>query len=193
MNLQAIKRNCLARGEATLLNIIGGGQWISDGVAAWPVYHGLRLDEDGLRALFNLSSKQLENMYIGTSTYAEPRFRRSIVDGEENTKVAAEVRLYGEIMLALPSSRGTLYIPLEAVRHIKEDYRGYAVRWEYGRPLVAVYSGLMVEAIVTPLDNTDAEKIRGMANALLTPYRWGGDEEEAAEAEKRDEERVMEG
>ena len=183
MNLNAIKRNCVARGVATLYDAIGGGQWISDGVAAWPV-ECLRLDVDGLEAIFNLTAKQLADTYICERVTSDLRFRRAPMEDEETSREIGAVMLRGELVLALTSSRGMLYIPFNEVRHVKEDYRYYGIRWAYGRPLVAVYRGMMIEALVLPMGNEDADAIRHKAEGMVHSFHWPDDVEDVAGAEQ---------
>lgn len=181
MNIQAIKRNCVARGTARVIETVYGDQWISDGNNAWPV-QGLWLTAEGLEALFNLNRKQTAEMGFYEGTITDERFTRDNMPLEEHTKEAAVVMLCGELVVALPSHEGMLFIPHEPIRHIKTDYRGYAIRWKDGRPLVAVYQGMFCEALVCPVDNGDAEAIRRMAEDMLHVFHWR--EHKADEAEE---------
>lgn len=172
MNIAAIKRNCKARETARIYNIVHGGQWISNGQSAFLV-EGLTIpDADALAALFDLGLKQIETWYMGESAGLDPRFRREPVPGEEQVKVAGAQVWGDEVYLAMPTSRGLLWVPFEPVRHIKEDARGYAVRWsESGRPLVAVYNGLLCQVLILPLKEPSA--LQRHARAMAAPlYKW---------------------
>ena len=188
MNINAIKRNCAKRETAVIYNAIGHrGQWISDGRNAFRV-DGLKLDEDGLAALFDLSDKKRRAWNMGERIATDPRFGAVPVEGEEDTDAVGAQVYCDEVFLALPSRRGLLYIPFEPVRHIKEDKRRYAVRWENDRPLVAVYGDLTCSVLVLPVADEDALTLQRLAGKMAgDPYLWKyrgmGDEAEAATAE----------
>lgn len=174
MNITAIKRNCKARETARIYNIVHGGQWISNGKSAFLV-EGLTIpDADALAALFDLSLKQRETWYMSESAGSDPRFRREPVQGEEQVKVVGAQVWGDEVYLAMPSSRGMLWVPFEPVRHIKEDARGYAVRWsESWRPLVAVYNGLLCQVLILPLNDEEQLALQRNARAMAAPlYQW---------------------
>lgn len=185
MNLNAIKRNCKARRTARVFNATHGGQWISDGQSAFLV-DGLRVDEEAVAALFNLTQKQRTNMYMGESTTSDPRFTFTPLEGEEHTDEAgAMVWDDNEVYVAIPSSRGTLWIPHAAIRHIKPESRRYAVRWRRDRPLVAVYGDLFCQVLIMPLSNVFTEPMRKRAGMMSAPtYQWPDLDREAAEAEE---------
>lgn len=188
MNINVIKRNCAARKTAVIYNAVGyRGQWISDGRNAFRV-DGLKLDEDALAALFDLSNKQRQAWNLGERIVHDPRFSAVPVEGEEETDAVGAQVYCDDVFLALPSRRGMLYIPFEPVRHIKEDKRLYAVRWAYDRPLVAVYGGHTCSVLVLPVADEDALTLQRLAGKMAgDPYRWEyrgmGDEADAAEAE----------
>ena len=173
MNITAIKRNCKARETARIYNIVHGGQWISNGQSAFLV-EGLTIpDTDALAALFDLSAKQRETWYMVECARVEQRFRREPVPGEEPVKVAGAQVWGDEVYLAMPTSRGLLWVPFEPVRHIKEDARGYAVRWsESGCPMVAVYNGLLCQVLILPLN--DEEPLALQRNARAMAFRKAG-------------------
>ena len=187
MNIAAIKRNCAARETARILNVIHGGQWISNGRSAFRV-DGLKIpDVDALAALFDLSEKKRAAWIMGETVGLDDRFQREPVNGEEMVKVAGAQICADDAFLALPTSRGLLWIPYEPVRHIKDTARGYAVRWsESGRPLVAVYNGLLCQVLILPLNDEEAMGLQRHAREMAAPpYMW---DDPAARAEAEAEE-----
>lgn len=188
MNINAIKRNCAKREKAVIYNAIGHrGQWISDGRNAFRV-DGLKLDEDALAALFDLSDKKRRAWNMGERIETDPRFSAVLVEGEEDTDAVGAQVYCDEVFLALPSRRGLLYIPFDSVRHIKEDKRRYAVRWANDRPLVAVYGDLTCSVLVLPAPDEEALTLQRLAGKMAgSPYMWEhrgmGDEADAATAE----------
>ena len=184
MNLNAMKRNCKARGRITIMNVLHGGQWISDGVAAWPVEH-VRIDEEAVVSLFNLSEKQRDKLYIRETIQSDERFRAYPLDGEEELMPLGLMEWSGGLWCALKSRDGVLYIEDAPIEHLKRDYIRFAARWAFGRPLVAVYDGLGMAAIILPAENGWARKIQGKAASMAMPaYVWPDAEDEAAEAEE---------
>lgn len=186
MNIQAIKRNCVARGTARIIETVYRTQWISDGNSGWPVY-GIKLTAEGLMELFNLSNKQRAEIGFYESVSPDERFTRDKMPMEEMTKEAAVLMLYGQLVVALYSHAGMVFIPYEPIRHIKEDYRRYAIRWKDGRPLVAVYQGMFCEALVVPCGNGDAEAARKIAEDMLHVFHWRDGKPEDAETDAVDE------
>lgn len=183
MNINAIKRNCKAKQMAVILDSLRGSQWITNGTTAYLV-EGLRMDVGALVKLFDLTDKQIAKMSIAEKSTSDPRFCDIPFDGEEETREAGAVVYLDEIYIGLPSRAGMLYIPYDAIRHIKADYRGYAVRWSHGRPIVAVYKDILCTALVMPLDNRSAVEMREVAHKLdVLTYEWPDAEQEAADAE----------
>lgn len=183
MNITAIKRHCVARRRAVILDTIRGEQWITNGVTAW-VVEGLRLNEEAVEALFDLSEKQRRNMIIVQKPTADLRYTAQNTPGEESTDEAGRMEYMGETFIALPSSPGMLFIPETEIKHIKEDSRFYAVRWGENGQYVAVYNGFFCEALVMPLDNRSAEEMQKMAMKMAAPvYRWNEVSDAAADAE----------
>lgn len=183
MNINAIKRNCKATHMAVILDSMAGGQWITNGSTAYLV-EGLRLDLEAVVKLFDLTDKQRDKMIMTEKPTSDPRFSFMPVEGEEETREAGAMVFRDAIYIGLPSSAGMLYIPYEAIRHIKADYRRYAIRWRHGRPMVAVYADMLCSALMMPLDNRSAEEMRGIARKLSEPtYEWPDPEQEAADAE----------
>ena len=183
MNINAIKRNCMAARMAVILDSLRGSQWIANGTTAYLV-EGLRLDVEAIVKLFDLTDKQRGKMAMTEKPTSDPRFCETPFDGEEETQEAGAMVFRDEIYIGLPSRDGLLYIPYEAIRHIKADYRRYAIRWRYGRPMVAVYADMLCSALIMPLDNRSAAEMRGIARKLTEPtYEWPDMEQEAADAE----------
>lgn len=183
MNINAIRRNCMKRRTAIIMDATYS-QWICNGTAAWLV-EGLRMDEEAVAALFNLTHKQRDDMYIRQKPMKDPRWSTDWVDGEEAAKEAGMLVYHGDVFVAIRSSEGVLWIPYDAVKHIKEDYRAFAVRWKNGEPIVAVYGGLFCEALVMPLDNRSSGEMHEMAAKMAgNVWKYPDPDKEAAEAEE---------
>lgn len=183
MNINAIRRNCMKRRTAIIMDA-PYSQWICNGTAAWLV-EGLRVDEEAVAALFNLTHKQRDDMYIRQNPMKDPRWSTDWVDGEETAKEAGMLLYHGDVFVAIRCSEGVLWIHYDAVKHIKEDYRAFAVRWKNGEPIVAVYGDLFCEALVMPLDNRSSGEMHEMAAKMAgAAWKYPDPEKEAAEAEE---------
>lgn len=194
MNLNAIKRNCMALGNAILMNA-PGGQWISNGRAAWPV-EAVELDEEAVACLFNLSEKQRNKMHIREMRQGDMRFTDWPMDGEEELEALGILEWCGEDWWALRSSRGVLFVEDAPIHHLKRDYLRFCARWEGGRPLIAVYDGMGLEALVVNAGDSDARRMNALAGKIAAPAYMedvGDAEAEAAEAEAEALARRMEG
>ena len=183
MNLGAIKRCCMARRVAIVMNAENGEQWISDGSNAWPV-DGLRVDAGAVVSLFNLTIKQQDKTIIREMDTDDPRFTIYETPGEEMAREIGLMEYMDSLLLGLESSRGVLWIPYDAIRHIKEDGRWYGVRWRDGRAMVAVYGDMFAAALVLPVMNHAAEYMQAKAARMAAaPYKWPDEKAAAAEAE----------
>lgn len=183
MKVSAIKNNCRAKRIGIILNSAWGDQWITNGQSAWLV-EGMRMDQEALKSLFDLSEKQLGKWLIEERQTKDTRFTATPMEYEEKTDDAGALVYADSVFIGVRSSRGMLYIPYEAIRHIKEEYRSYAVRWRNGKPMVAVYGGMFCQALLMPASNVWAGLLRDRARALDAPtYEWPDPEQEAADAE----------
>ena len=183
MNLGAIKRCCMARRAAIVMNAANGEQWISDGFNAWPV-DGLRVDAGAVVSLFNLTIKQQDKVIIREMDTDDPRFTIYETEGEELAKEIGAAVYMDSLLVGLESRRGVLWIPYDAIKHIKEDGRWYGVRWRDGRAMVAVYGDMFAAALVLPVTNMAAGYMQAKAARMAAaPYLWPDEKAAAAEAE----------
>ena len=173
MKISAIKRNCAARCCAGILyEVHSRTQWITNGSTAFRV-DGFELDLDGLAELLDLSEKKRCAWNMFEKPTADERFQPEPVIGEEDTDACGAQVWADAVYIALPTSRGMLWIPYEPVRHIKEDNRRYGVRWRGDRPLVAVYGDLTCSVLTMPLDNDNADQLRRFASQMAAPaFQW---------------------
>lgn len=181
MNIQTIKRECMSRRMAVIQDAVGAGQWISDGIAAWPV-EGITVDVDGLKALFNLTEKQETKIQMREVAIADPRYARYMMEDEEQSDELGAMLFGDEVFVALKSRRGNLFIPYSSVKHIKEENRFYGIRWAAGFPLVAAYNGFTCAALVLPLSNGWGDVLSHRAEKMAAPRFVWPDEADRAEA-----------
>lgn len=189
MNLSAIKTVCHGGKRATIYRSMhGGGQWISNGLAAYRV-RGIVIESDAaLMELWNLSEKARNKVIIREDITSDARFRPTVSDEEELTLLGAvglaEVGHYVGLMRAAGDC--VLWINAEWLKPLKLDYARYFARWEGGRPLIAVYEDLEgAEALILPVSNMIADTAMAAAARMSgRPFHWPDEDEEAAEAER---------
>ena len=197
MNLGIIKRHCVARRTALILNA-GKRQWICDSLNAWPVEGVKNLDADGVAALFGLNAKKRASMEIRSVDMGDdPRYSLEPTEGEtwEAVKEIGAIALDDEIFIAISTAGGVMFLPRSAVKHIKEENRRFRVRWAGGEwPIIACYGGALVSVLLTPVNLESARAMRSMAKRMAA-QAWEPEEEKAAtaEAEAEDMLKMMEG
>ena len=123
MNIQAIKKNCLATMQFRLFNAFAS-QWLGDGGSFWAV-DGLRLSEGCIPALFDLTEKQIANSTIAENDVALPIWSREGFDGERELDAIGWIWHDKDLYLALgDTGRGgsgaLLMIPQRAMKPLKK-------------------------------------------------------------------------
>jgi hypothetical protein len=164
MKINAIKRACRARGRCQIYDAPDGGQWIGDGRCFWPV-SGLKITEDSVPDLFDLTPKQIDDMLIDQRDAPDWRFGAMMHGSEEALTVVGEVWWAEDVFIALRSGAGLLFIPKSALDPVKDDCVFYG-RWERDDLLVAAYPGFFCKALIAPVDDRRAEKIMQAAQAI---------------------------
>lgn len=186
MNLNAIKSVCHSGRRATVFNTLDGGQWISNGFGAWLV-EGVRIEgEESLMSLWNLSEKaKLKAVYL-FKEIKDPRFTWLPMDDEEELSELGQIAVGDADRYICLKTRldGLLFIDAALVKPVRSDYRQYHARWRNGRPMIAVYEELTTcVALILPVGDVLAEKLKKTANAMSMPVFHWPDEKKAAEEE----------
>ena len=186
MNLNAIKAVCHGGKRATIYrSTVGGGQWISNGKAAYRV-RGVEIEGDtALMELWNLSEKARSKAVIREEITSDPRFRPTSNDEEELELLGVAGLNEAGAYVALGSASDVLWIDVEWLKPLKLDHARYFARWANGRPIIAVYEDLEgAEALILPVSNTVADEIAAAAGKMSgRPFHWPDEDAEAAEAE----------
>ena len=186
MKLSAIRKLCVKTRTIILFDGPDATQWICNGYAAWPV-DGVRLDGDGLPALFDLTEKQRRDFIIKQADAPDGRWSLVRVDGEEPLDELGAIWWEDALYLALRSSRGVMLVPAELFKpvRVKDGEIGYFARWRDGRPMVAAYGDLLCAALAAPVSNETADMIMAVARRVVTSaaFSWPDPERDAAEAE----------
>lgn len=184
MNLSAIKAVCHGGKSATIYRSMGdGGQWISNGFAAYRV-RGVEIESaEALMELWNLSDKARSKAVILEEITSDPRFRPTVNVEEQLDLLGTAGLSEGANYIALNSTNGVLWNDADWLRPLKLDYANYFARWSDGRPLIAVYEDLEgAEALILPVSNTVmAEMMEAAAKMSYSPFHWPDGEEEGDE------------
>lgn len=177
MNLQAVKKLCLAAARFEIIDAPNGNQWLGDG---WSMYavDGYRVTETAVPALFDLTAKQIANSTIREGESTAPIFAaREGFPGERPLKEIGMIYSEGDLFLALADAEGTgamLLISAAALKPLKkdEDYRRYYLREKGAHSAVAVYGDLMCDALITPLAQATAAMVMMTAAAAARLTLW---------------------
>lgn len=163
----------------------GGGQWISNGHAAYRV-KGVEIENaEALMELWNLSDRARSKAVILEEITSDPRFRPTVSDEEQLDLLGTAGLAEGTHYVALNSAYGVLWIDADLLKPLKLDYANYFARWSFGRPMVAVYEDLEgAEALILPVSNIIADEMMGAAGKMSgRSFHWQDEDEEAAQAE----------
>lgn len=143
-------------------NEANGEQWISDGNAAYFVDADIRITEENAIPLFDFSKEEKKRPIIrsgdveATDIYSSQR-----VEDEELLETIGSVIYADVIMLALKSADGMLFINRKYLSPVaKSDYLEFYLRKNGNRPVVAVYSNMFCEAVISPYAGRSAENVR---------------------------------
>lgn len=181
MKISALRKVCISTSKFVIFDTPDGEQWLSNGYVAYPIF-GLRMTRDSIGPLFDLSEKQVTDFTIETIDTEDERFCVEPIKGEEELKpTTMRIGNRSVCYRILTSQKDTYLIDeawMEPARNKTEVYK-YALRRGTGNtPLVAVYSDMLVAAIITPL---------GLGTALSI---WSGLGAAIADFERR---RTLEG
>ena len=153
MKIQAIKKLCMDRVCFYIFNCPGGRQFLSNGMALWPV-EGIRLTKEMIPALFDISDKQQDKIIIQEMDTADERYTLEPMEGEEELKDLGLVWNSGNFYRALKGEAGVLFIDTALTKpgENKEGKFAYYARRKPGSniPLVACYGDMLASAIVLP-------------------------------------------
>lgn len=183
MKIQAIRKACLARGVFYVFNRPGGQQFLSNGVAAWPV-DGIRVTEGMIPALFDLNEKQQQKLSIHEMETVDERFTIEPMPGETILEDMGLVWSAGTLLRALKNENGLLLIDTAQTRPGENKDGNFIYTERRSRPgqapLVACYGDMLVSALVVPVK---AGKIKqALERIAYEPLNVFWSEEEEGEA-----------
>ena len=160
MKINKIKRLCL---EAKRFVLFRGpdAMWFSDGNNLW-IVEGIQLERQGLADLFGLNHKQVDKCllqdgvsdlrcYSAAQQYDDEQlyYEGDVLDGDR--QLAAMRTAHGEI----------LFVRRDCLEPCSLDEADFLLRRDgEGEPLIAVFDGMLCEALLRPARADVAELIR---------------------------------
>ena len=194
MNLNAIKRCRADTKWADIITDGNGDQWVSNLAAGYRI-SGIKLDAEGLVALFDLSEKQVGEWTIREDTTDDWRLTAYPDKRDEPLEWIGGVMLGDAELCVLEGARGILLLNRALLKPTKEKYRRLFLRTLEGKhPMVAVFEDVMCAALVSPISGYGEATTRALCEKIaggpwIVPIESG--EKQAANAEAAAE-RMME-
>ena len=181
MKIQAIRKACMARGVFYVFDCADGRQFLSNGVAAWPV-DGITVTEGMIPALFDLNEKQQQKLSIHEMEMTDERFTLEPVGGETPLEDLGLVWSAGNLYRALKNDSGLLLIDTAQTKPGENKDGNFVYAERQGKPgkapLIACYGDMLASALVMPVKAGDIRKmLERIAYEPLNVF-WSEDEEE---------------
>lgn len=158
MKLNKIKRLCLESKRFNIIDSTDGVQWFTDNRSMW-LCVGIVIERGALPELFGLNSKQCEKcLFLGEKRAGE-EYGIAMAETEPMLDYMGDVWEFEQRLMALRGEDGMLYVPraFADACHIERDTT-FTVRTlpdaegEYSIPMVAVYNGMICEALLKPIE-----------------------------------------
>lgn len=173
MKIQKAKRVCMAQGAFRLLHG-PDADWLATGKAAWECT-GMQLTEKSIRHVFDLTEKQLLNLYVQESDIASPVWTAYLdTDRDVLLEDKGLFDVDGESFRVLvpqeAQDKRPVYIEQELIAPVlrRDASPEYRLRIEGDAQAVAVCYGLQVAALIGP-------ESRSAQIDEDSPMRYGAD------------------
>lgn len=186
MNINAIKKICMQNKRCAILNVgKTGGQWISNGFAAYLVDSTIDLNVDNILNMFDVA-EDAKNKPIVTSTYVteneEMYYTHGVSEKEERLEDVGAVVYGGELYRALLGGEGLLFVNVGLLKPVKtQDYCEFYLRRVGEKACVAVYADLFASALIRPLYAESAADLCGKLRDMLAHKVYGQDAQQDAQ------------
>lgn len=123
MQLQKIKKYAMSTMQCTIIHTAESGDWIQCGIAAYSA-DGVPLNVDVLAALWNLTSKERDQLNIQSATLEDIGYDEeawsSVSDADDIEIVYQDaIEAQGDIVRIYKSYAGTLYLPTAALKPVE--------------------------------------------------------------------------
>lgn len=177
MKLNKIKSCCL---DTHRFNLVVGPddvQWFTDNRSLW-LCVGIRVDQRALPELFGLTDKQVEKCLFLERLENGDAYAIGMSDGEEEITYCGDVWEFDQRLLAFAVDGQMLFVPrawADAVKITGETrYTLRMIEDDDGKPMpmVAVYDGMICEAMLQPISSSYAAYIINRMNAMGKTTAW---------------------
>ena len=177
MKLNKIKSCCLDTKRFNLVVGPEGVQWFTDNRSLW-LCLGIRVKSHVLPELFGLTDKQIEKCLFLERTENGDAYAIGMSDGEEEIAYCGDVWEFDQRLLAFAVDGQMLFVPRAWADAVKvTDETRYTLRMiedDDGKPtpMVAVYDGMICEAMLQPISASYAAYIINRAKAMGKTTAW---------------------
>ena len=175
MKIKTIEALCKARGTIYLADA-EGVQWISDGVAVYPLYGMPRLDESNIFTMFDIpEEKRGKYMFDDSGRIARTVNLSDNADGEQQVQ-QSDILLYsgGCMLVPVKTSKGIVYINKRHLAPFSDSENGVVLYERIlpdGTVYIAVKTGFFLAGVISPVNviNKDfADELTDIAMSAVT-------------------------
>lgn len=178
MKIKTIEALCKARGTICLADA-EGVQWISDGMAAYPLYGMPRLDKSNIFTVFDIpEDKRGKYMFDDSGRIADTVNLSDNADGEKQVESGGIlIHTGGYILVPIKTSGGIIYINKKHLAPFSDSENGvmlYERISKSGTVYIAVKTGFFLAGVISPVNviNKDfADELTDMAMSAVTDLR----------------------
>lgn len=177
MKLNKIKANCLNAKRFNLIEGPDGVQWFTDNRSLW-LCMGIQVDRRVLPTLFGLTDKQVEKCLFLEESRTGDEYAIGMDGDEPVLDYCGDVWEYDQRLLAFRGKAGMLFVPRAWADAVAvTDETQYTVRMLQNsdgkpEPMVAVYNGMICEAMLQPIADGFAGYILKRMKAMGEIPTW---------------------
>lgn len=156
MKIKTIEALCKARGTIYLADA-EGVQWISDGVAVYPLYGMPQLDESNIFTMFDIpDEKRGKYMFDDSGRIAHTMNLADNTDGERQVQ-QSDILLQsgGYILMPIKTSKGIVYINKKYLAPFADSENGVMLYERIapdGTVYIAVKTGFFLSGVISPVN-----------------------------------------
>lgn len=187
MKLNKIKARCLERKHFSIVDGPDGVQWFSNDSSLW-LCIGIHIERENLPELFGLSPKQVKKCIFSAIKEQGDEYGIAMTDGEPELDYMGDVWDYEQQIMAFRSAEGLLFVTRSAAEPCNiEGETAFTLRMyedDDGKryPMVALYRGMICEALLRAVDLPYADAIVKRLARLGDIPAWTGEEVSENEA-----------
>ena len=145
-------------------------QWLGDGSAAYPLDGLPLLDEDSLCKMFDITEKQRDNMRIDRQTWdgsvnAEDTAPRETAAEEMEPGITHN----GKDLIPLMGQEGIIFIDRKYLSPLEDEIdmvQMFERKTEKGQSYIAVKAGLLIRAVIFPVEAVNDKFINQLHDML---------------------------